>query len=114
MKKGGIGGVSPHLTRGSGNTKNLVSTITFNPFYGLDSEEYSNASVDERERYLKSKCREAELVILTLSKMFSGEILNMEIKELNISVACILQVNAPLSDKEKGHILSISRHLIIS
>jgi hypothetical protein len=91
-----------------------MSTITFNPLYGLDSEEYSDASIEQRELYIKSKCREAETVILTLSKMFEGEISNMEIPALNLSVACILKTNNALSPKECGHILSISRHLNIS
>ena len=91
-----------------------MSTITYNPLYGIDSDEYSDASLKQREIYLKSKCREAETVILTLSKMFEGEISKMEIPDLNLSVACILKTVRPLSIKESGHILSISRHLNIS
>lgn len=101
---------------GLGHEKTLtqMSTITYNPLYGLDSEEYSDSTIEQRELYIKSKCKEAEAVILTLSKMFEGDVSKMEIPGLNLSVACILKTRKGLSAKECGHILSISRHLHIT
>jgi len=89
------------------------STITFNPLLGVASEDYTDSSIEQREVYLKSKCNEAEIIVLTLSKMFEGDILEMEIPELNLSVACILRTHKKLSSKECGHIMSISQHLEI-
>ncbi len=91
-----------------------ISTITYNPLYGIDAEEYSDASMEQREILIKSKCREAEVVIATLSKMFDGEILTMEIEGLDRSVACVLQTRKTLTPKEAGHILSLSRNLRIT
>ncbi|MBC7759414.1 MAG: hypothetical protein H7069_11185 [Phormidesmis sp. FL-bin-119] len=51
-----------------------VSTIIYNPIYGINYEEFSDANEEERAIFLRSKCREAEIVIATLSQMFEGEI----------------------------------------
>ena len=91
----------------------LMSTITFNPFHGVHSEEYSDSSVEQRAIYLRNKCKEAEIVILTLSKMFEGEIVAIPVPELNLSVGCILRTHKRLTPKECGHIKAISRHLEI-
>lgn len=99
----------------SGHTepKLLTTTVTYNPLIGVYSEEYSDSSMEQREIYLRNKCKEAEVVILTLSKMFEGEILELEIPEINLSVACILKTRKKLSSKEIGHIMSISPSLQI-
>lgn len=91
-----------------------MSAITYNPLYVVYSEEYSDASIEQRLKIIQSKCREGETIILTLSKMFPGDILNMEITELNLSVPCILRTYKDLNPKEQKHILSISTHLQIS
>lgn len=91
----------------------LMSTIVFNPLMGVSSEEYSDSSIEQRTLYLKNKCKEAEVVILTLSKMFPGEILNLDIPELNLMVPCILRTEKALSSKECGHVKAISPHLQI-
>lgn len=91
-----------------------ISTIIYNPLHGLDTAEYSDSSIEQRELYIKSRCHEAETVILTLSKMFEGEILSMEINGFSHSIACILRTHKNLTSKECSHILSISRNLQIT
>jgi hypothetical protein len=91
-----------------------MSVITYNPLYVVFSEEYSDASVEQRLKIIQSKCREGETIILTLSKMFPGDILSMEITELNLSAPCTLRTFKDLDPKEQKHILSISPHLQIT
>lgn len=91
----------------------LMSAIIFNPFMIVNSEDYSDASIEQRVIYLKNKCKEAEAVITTLSKMFEGEIISMDIPELKLVVPCILKTSRKLSEKECGHIRAISPHLQI-
>lgn len=91
----------------------VMSTIIFNPIRNVDTEEYSDASIEQRAIYIKNKCNEARITILTLSKMFEGEIFELEIPELNLSVPCILKTNKKLTDKECSHIMSVSPHLEI-
>lgn len=91
-----------------------ISTITYNPLFGFDDEEYNRASVEQRDMLIKSKCVEAEVVIATLSKMFEGEILTMDIAGMDRSVACVLKTRKSLTPKESGHILSLSRNLNIT
>jgi hypothetical protein len=95
-------------------THTVISTITYNPISAINSEEYAEASLRQKEIYLRSKCQEAEIIITALSKMFEGDILNMEIEGLDFSIACILKTNKPLSSKEISHILSLSKNLHIS
>jgi hypothetical protein len=95
-------------------TSKEISTITYNPLQGINTEEYSDSNLEQRDIYIKSKCNEAEAVILTLSKMLGGEIHTMQIKGLNLSVACILKTNKNLTSTECSHILSISRNLKIT
>lgn len=92
----------------------VISTITYNPISAINPEEYSDASVKQKEIYIRSKCQEAEIVIATLSKMFEGEILNMEIEGIDFSIACILKTRKPLTSKEVNHILSLSKNLQIT
>ena len=91
-----------------------MSAITYNPLYIVFSEEYSDASIEQRLKIIQSKCREGETIILTLSKMFQWDIMSMEITELNLSVHCILRTYKYLDPKEQNHILSISPHLQIT
>ena len=91
-----------------------MSTITYNPLYAVFSEEYSDASYDQREKIIRSQCREGEVVIMTLNKMFAGNILEMEIPELHLSVPCILQTFNELTPDEKSYISSISPYLQIT
>jgi len=95
-------------------TPTVTSTITYNPISAITTEEYAEASLRQKEIYLRSKCQEAESIIATLSKMIEGEILNMEIEGLDFSIACILKTNKPLSSKEISHILSLSKNLHIA
>ncbi|MHB1177484.1 MAG: hypothetical protein ACYCZO_04045 [Daejeonella sp.] len=92
----------------------VVSTITYNPIYGINYEEFSDTNLEQKTIFLKSKCREAEIVIATLSQMFEGEILNMNIENFDFPVACILRTYKSLTTKEINHILSISRNLQIT
>lgn len=95
-------------------TPTVTSTITYNPISAINPEEYSDASDRQKEIYIRSKCQEAEIIIATLSKMFEGEILNMEIDGLDFSIACILKTNKPLNSKEISHILSLSKNIQIT
>ncbi len=92
----------------------LVSTITYNPIHGINYEEFSDTSKEQKTIFLKSKCREAEIAIATLSQMFEGEILTMNIENLDFPVACILRTYKSLTAKEISHILSISRNLKVT
>jgi hypothetical protein len=91
----------------------VMSTIIFNPIQNVDTEEYSDASIEQRAIYIKNKCNEARITILTLSKMFEGEISELEIPALNLSVPCILKIHKKLTPKECSHIMSVSPHLEI-
>ncbi|MGB4400868.1 MAG: hypothetical protein WBJ10_15960 [Daejeonella sp.] len=91
----------------------VVSTIIYNPIYGINYEEFGDANKEQRDIFLKSKCREAEIVIATLSQMFEGEISTMNIENSDFPVACILKTNKTLTENEINHILSISRNLQI-
>ncbi|MEJ7779636.1 MAG: hypothetical protein WKF68_08595 [Daejeonella sp.] len=91
-----------------------VSTITYNPIYGINYQEYSDTSSEQKTIFLKSKCREAEIVIATLKQMFDGDILNMNIESLDFPVACILRTHKSLTPKEINHILSISKNIQIT
>jgi hypothetical protein len=92
----------------------VVSTIIYNPIYGINYEELSDASSEEKAIFLKSKCREAEIVIATLSRMFEGEISTMYIENSEFPVACVLKPYKSLSSKEINHILSISKNIQIT
>lgn len=92
----------------------VVSTIIYNPIYGINYEEFGDTNEREREIFLRSKCREAEIVIATLSQMFEGEISTMNIENTNFPVACILKTRKSLTPNEINHILSISRNLQIT
>ena len=92
----------------------VTSIITYNPISAVNPEEYAEASHTQKEIYFKSKCREAEIIIATLSKMFEGEILNMEIEGLDFKIACILKTKEPLNSIEINHILSLSKNIQIT
>ena len=88
-----------------------VSTIIYNPIYGINYEEFSDANEEERAIFLRSKCREAEIVIATLSQMFEGEISSMNIENSEFPVACVLKSRKILTASEINHILSISKNI---
>ena len=92
----------------------VVSTIIYNPIYGINYEEFGDTNKEQRDVFLKSKCREAEIVIATLSQMFEGEISTMNIENSDFPVACILKTHKTLTANEINHILSISRNLQIT
>ena len=91
-----------------------VSTIIYNPIYGINYEEFSDANEEERAIFLRSKCREAEIVIATLSQMFEGEISSMNIENSEFPVACVLKSRKILTANEINHILSISKNIKIT
>ena len=95
-------------------TPTVTSIITYNPISAINPEEYAEASNSQKEIYFRSKCQEAEIIIATLSKMFEGEILNMEIEGLDFKIACILKTRKPLSSVEINHILSLSKNIQIT
>lgn len=92
-------------------TTAVVSTIIYDPIYGINYGEFSDASEQERAIFLKSKCREAEIVIATLSQMFKGEISTMNIENSEFPIACVLKTDKSLSTNEINHILSISKSI---
>ena len=89
----------------------VLKVIKYNPLHSLDTEDYRNATNEQREAFVRSHCKEAETVILTLNKKFPGEISSMYIDELDLSVACILTTHTPLTLKERDHIQSVSRYI---
>ena len=91
-----------------------VSTIIYNPIYGINYDEFSDTNDQERATFLKSKCREAEIVIATLSQMFAGEISTMNIENSEFPVACVLKTHKSLTANEINHILSISKNIQIA
>jgi hypothetical protein len=90
-----------------------LQLVLYNPLHGLNTEEYKEASHKQKELYVKSACREAEKVIFTLHKMFPGDISNLIIQELNLSVRCILKIHRNLTSNEYHNIRSISRYIEI-
>ncbi len=92
-------------------TTTVVSTIIYNPIYGINYDEFSDTNEQERAIFLKSKCREAEIVIATLSQMFEGKISTMNIENSEFPVACVLKTDKSLSPNEINHILSISKNI---
>lgn len=94
-------------------TAAVVSTIIYNPIYGINYDEFSDTNEQQRAIFLKSKCREAEIVIATLSQMFGGSISTMNIENSDIPVACVLKTDKSLSTNEISHILSISKNIQI-
>lgn len=91
-----------------------VSTIIYNPIYGINYDEFSDTNDQERAIFLKSKCREAEIVIATLSQMFEGNISTMNIEHSEFPVACVLKTHRSLTPNEINHILSISKNIQIT
>lgn len=91
-----------------------MSTIIYNPIYGINYEELSDANEEERAIFLRSKCREAEIVISTLSQMFEGDISSMNIENSEFPVACVLKPRKSLTTNEINHILSISKNIQIT
>jgi hypothetical protein len=87
--------------------------VLYNPLHGLNSEDYKEASNKQKQLYIKSACREAEKVISALHQMFPGDITNLIIHELNLSVRCILKIHRSLTSSEYRNIRSISRYIEI-
>ena len=94
-------------------TTEVVSTIIYNPIFGINYDEFSDTNDQERALFLKSKCREAEIVIATLSQMFEGKISTMNIEDSDFPVACVLKTSKALTTNEINHILSISKNIQI-
>jgi hypothetical protein len=92
-------------------TIKISETLVYNPLSAINTQDFTDANEHGKKAYIKSQCREAEIVIKTLSKMFPGEISNLDIVELDMSVACILKIRDALTATERDHILSVSRHL---